>query len=228
MARIKEHHLFDIVFYICLLVGVAVLCGGVYFAVHYGATSKNYVATTAMVDEVVVDYIDGKRDYTVYVNFDFDGTPYTHIELGYYEHDMQKGDTLTIYCNRTNPTDIIMKISTIIVPTIFFVVGGIFTTVGIVFVVLKIKKVRKINRLKKSGTKLQCTIIDYKIDKSYTFNGRYVNVVALCAPQNSKSPIYESASFNQKYKVELNTPIDVYVNNLDQSKYYVDLKSVGD
>lgn len=105
---------------------------------------ENYVKTEAEIVEIHEDIdINNDRTYTVYIDYTFDGTEYTHKEYGKYDSSMDNGGKVYIFVNPDNPEQFMTDTS----GNIFFVIlSAVFLAIGVGGVIYNVKK---LNDLKK-------------------------------------------------------------------------------
>ena len=229
MKKIKVSNANISFFCVFLAVSIVLLCGGLVFGIYYAYNLVNYQETQAVITNIeeVYDQKDNETNYKVYVNFDFNGNFYENISLGYWQTGYQVGDEISIYCNKNNPTDIIMREIVIAVPIILLGMGAIFFLLSIFPIIKHCKKQKIYKNLMKNGKVIKCKVTSIIQDTSYRMNGAFVNRIAVCIPAN-ENIIHEfnSLPFNRKYHLPLESLVDVYYDNKNFDNYYVDLSSV--
>ncbi len=228
MKKIKVSNANISFFYVFLVVSIILLCGGLTFGIYYGYSLTNYQETQAVITEIeeIYDAENNETDHRVFVSYNFNGTSYENVSLGYWQTGYRVGDEITIYCNKNSPTDIMMREIVIIVPIVLLGMGAIFFLLSI-FPIIKHHKKQKVNKnLMKTGKVIKCKVSSVFQDTSYKMNGVFVNRIAVCVPLD-QSIVFEfkSLPFNRKYNLPLESVVDVYYEDEHFDNYYVDLSS---
>ena len=113
---------------------------------------------------------------------------------------------------------------------VFMAAGLIFFVIGGGMILFTIKKEKKFQLLKKLGKKIEANIDDISINERYSVNGRhpYKITCSYFDSVNNKTHVFNSENiwFDIKAVVENNKilTIDVYVDQSDESKYFVDVE----
>ena len=226
--EIKASNGTNFIMWVFLAVGLVLMCVGICVAIYLGVDSQNYVKVSATITDITTSRdSDGDVNYVVSVDFEFSGEHYTDIPTGFWVQGMYEGEQITIYCHKDNPTNIRSGSIMIILPCVLFGMGALNTLI-IAFPIHRMLKQHAMARqIRKTGEMVRCKITAVIPDTSYRVNGRIVNNFIECQPIDENiTATYKSQSFNQKYPVTVDDVVNVYVDAIDSSKYYVDLNSI--
>ena len=184
--------------------------------------------TTATISDIQKDYkrVGSKRQHKhvgiAYVDYKTDLGAYQHIELPNYSPSMKVGDTIEIYYNPDDQTNINIKekypfilLGINVFTVIFFGMGA----VGF----LSYSKENSLSRLKETGIPVSCVVKEIVTDESFRVNDRFAKYL-LCEDTNSDKT-YQSgfnieSDFEEKHPVE--SMITVYLDPSDHDRYYVE------
>ena len=109
--------------------------------------AKTYIPTEAVITEIRTER-DSDGDLSTYphINYTVDGKEYTTV-LDFYSSDMFEGQTITILYNPETPSTVVYEkgARTIVavmsvMAAVFFVIGGIPLVIGIILIVISLKK----------------------------------------------------------------------------------------
>lgn len=115
-----------------------------------------------------------------------------------------------------------------VLPAIFLPLGLCFLVVGILFILLHLRKNREILRLVSEGNYVMATIAEVSFNYSVTVNGRHP-VRLECHyqdPTSGKMRVFMSKNIFGNLQELVGTEIPVFVDRNDYSKYYVDVESL--
>lgn len=115
--RFRKSALFFITGIVMLLVGAIVLTVG-FISV---ANSEETEATIISVSD------SGEK--TAYVSYHYDGNTYHNVKTGYYNSNMKIGDRIVINVDKNDPGKIINTY-------FFFIFGGVWSGIGVIFAVV--------------------------------------------------------------------------------------------
>lgn len=122
-----------------LFMGIGIIMLVVSFVVN---TNSKKFFKTAVKTEATIENIDEYRDYNrtsgkyrtkydVYISYQTaDGAFYEDVRLGYYKNDMREGQTLTVYYDPQDPTDVRAKEGMKLVVWIIGGIGALFSVIG--------------------------------------------------------------------------------------------------
>jgi hypothetical protein len=149
-----------------LLIGLAILVGGILFYFFLSHSTSAYEKVSATISDI--DYI--YHDNQVYVDYVYQGVSYTHQALDTYMSGWGVGTVLDIYVNPANPQEITGALSGI--PAPFFIIG-FGCLVVLLMGLAKISDIVNCNpfvpsREEKNATKARITGVD-----SHLKNGQF-------------------------------------------------------
>ena len=127
-------------FAIIIVVGAIFIAIGVLIHIGNEAFFKKAVPTDAVIVDIVTKTkktgtgSKKKRKITheVYVSYTFEEQEYYNIKINQYSSAMTEGETITLYCDPDNPTDIRHKETSDSVSKIMIVLGAMFSVIGVI------------------------------------------------------------------------------------------------
>lgn len=115
-----------------LLVGIMGIIGGTYSAVQYEQSKAYLTEVDAEIVEIrreeTYDSVNDETDvdYTVFVDYEYDGVLYQHVELSYHKSSMRSGDIVQVQIDSRNPGEVVVNNWWIIlVGVALFAVGAV-------------------------------------------------------------------------------------------------------
>ena len=162
-----------------------------------------------------------KRDYDIYVEYEIDGKNY-RSELNVYDTSMKEGQRIEILYDPKNPGK--AHIYTDGGKWIVVIMGGIPIIIGIVVIVISIKKHKKFKALINNGMCATGTIVNFRVDTSATLNKEhpYIAEVEVTDAITGEKRRYDSEWVNSSDQSMKGSSVAVYI---DKSYYYIDLKN---
>lgn len=123
------------------VVGVVLLIFGINNINDYNKKNEKYIEITSRVVDYKEQYDEDELLYAIVVEYEVDGKVYRKASNTYTTNPKSEGSEVIIKYNPNNPTDIIWKndVSNIILP----IVGGLFTAIGLIAVVVSIVGLKK-------------------------------------------------------------------------------------
>ena len=112
-----------------LFVGSMMFLGGLISWWTYESNSEYYITLDARIveiqKEVTYDEVNDETDvdYTVFVDYEYNGVKYEHIELGRHDTDMREGDVLQIEIDTREPGEVVQNVWWLMI--VGAVIGGI-------------------------------------------------------------------------------------------------------
>lgn len=111
---------------------VFLILGAILFTVGACVLSCGFIAmgNAAETEATIID-VSHSGEKTAYVSYHYEGHTYHNVRTGFYSSDMKPGGKLKIYVNKEEPAEIVNTF-------FFFIFGGVFTFIGLVFIVVSI------------------------------------------------------------------------------------------
>lgn len=214
----------------CIVGIVFVLCAGIWGKITYDF-AQNAEPVVGIISEITRERdSDGDISHTVYVNYDFGGKRYKNIRIGTYSSSMYEGAEIELLCDPTRPTNVRSESLLYIGPIIFAVLGVIMSAIGIVPMVCAVRKNAAKRKLLEKGYVLHAKVEAVEKNRSVRVNRTYPYVIYCSYQDPFSGMIYRFRSDNLwSNPSEIfceGSPIDVYVNENDYSKYYVAAEEV--
>lgn len=230
---------------ISLIIGIGLLIGGWFVQNINAQFDKNAVETTATITKLNVRVItdtetEKEYEYEVYVKFSVDKKEYNGM-LNFYDDTMQEGGKVAIKYEQGNPQNFraVDGLKVFDYATYFlFGFGGLVILIAIYGFIRQSKK----EAIKMTGRKIEASIESfeehYEDNDSTTTIGtsvqiqRVVSYIIVCSyldkPTNTRyvfrsEAVYKKPPYSKDQYI--GTPIDVYVDETNFKKYYVDLDS---
>lgn len=138
MKKFKVKEIFAIVFII--IHGVLFILGSLYIYYHIDSIMKNGRETTAKI--ILITITGSGEDMTVSVEVEYyvDNIKYVN-ELGSYHSGMSEGQTVTIKYLPDDPDTIIHNENAYFSPLLFFIMGTISISIGVIIITIKRRKI---------------------------------------------------------------------------------------
>ena len=194
--------------FIFLAIGIAAL-------VHTFSFRASAVKTTAVITDIVRRGDNG----FVYIEYTANDETCTQV-LDYYSSGMRVGGEVDVYYNPNNP-GIIQSGGMIPFGAIFSGIGSVFFTIGILFLIFKLKRKKLRKRLMESGRLVSAEIESVILNTKLRVNGRHPYYIT-CQWQDSMFKS-ENLWHNPQGAIEKKglTHIPLYIDEDNLKKYYV-------
>lgn len=165
---------------------------------------------------------DGDINHEVYVEYSVDGNYYNN-RISFYSTSMYEGKSIKIIYDLNNPNHIISKDGMTFI-YIMFILPVVFLSIGLVFLIRMIKRIKLRKKLKRPENYVEANIEKIEMDMHYTVNG--VHPYRIYCSYNGNLFISDHIYEEEKFAIERNnvTKIPVYVNHSNPKEYYVDIK----
>ena len=232
MQNNKTLNLLNIIF---LGIGIVLMSVGVIWIGYVINFANNADEVEALITELTryktynsddeVEY-----EYDIYVEYVYEG--YKHeIELDTYSSDMREGRTVTLWVNRDDPRDVLVKNADFLFGLIPFGIGLAFALVGIVPIIVGSVTKRKTQNLKENGKRLSATIDEIAVNYNFSVNDEHPYRIICSYKDEYTGTLYRFKSANiwqDPYLIcDEGDNIDVWVNESDYSKYFVDVDGLA-
>lgn len=218
----------NIVLFIFILVGILLVCFGIYLQTSNTAfLNVAHEATAVITDIDTYRDSDGDTRRSVAVEFKVDGQTY-HGKLGEWHSGMAIGGRTKVYFNPDNPFDF-RGGSVNFIGYLVIGFGSVFFIVGASPILSGILKKKKKHRLKESGQRVEARIDSVDINRSFSMNGRHPFVLRCSYVEPGSRKVFSFNSENIWFNVNAilqNTGIKtlpVYLDEKNSAKYHVDI-----
>lgn len=225
----KKSKVEKMLFSIFVIIGMIMIIGGIFFQINNYKFMNSAESTYATITRIVTSYdSDGDADHHVEVRFEVDGKQYRGT-LNEWNSKMYEGGETKIYYNPNNPNNFKGN-GLSYVGYIIIIMGLVFSLVGIIPLIISIKRRSNFKKLKSHGKKIDAKIDSIDINTSYTVNGRnpYKINCSYTDPYTNKMYFFESENiwFNAEIIIANNNilTLPVYMDSNNSSKYYVDIE----
>lgn len=210
--------------------GISNLISGIKY-LKTNDTKEGYVTITATISDIVSKKTTNGYSHEVYLTYTYDGVTYENKRYNTYSSSMYIGKEIEILCDSEHPDRIQSKLGLKLPTIVMFVIGGTFTLVSIILVIVMIKLLRGPKDIKekllKKGLRLKAVIEEIRTEtESYVTGGTAYRIICTYTDTNEniiyrfKSDLLlEDPSAN--YYVGM--PIEVVVDSKDYSQYYVNV-----
>lgn len=215
-----------------MFVGISFLIAVIVMFTMFRDFSQTAVNVPAQIS-AIESYRDskGRLEHRAYVTYEYDGNRYEDVPLNSYSSNMYKGMPITVLCDPQNPSKIQEPGGAAILFAIFGGMGSLFVVIGIVPIVREVKKRKLSENLKEGGVRLTAYVDEISLNRSFQMNGRHPYLV-FCSYSAPDGKIYRFKSANiwsnPNLVLNVGSPVDVYTDAKDYSKYYVDVQSLID
>ena len=218
---------------VLLAVGIFLILMGASFCGIYRIIIKNFedfkknanITTGVIVDinhenqEAIIIYKDkNDKEYRVFSNF--------------YSSSMKVGDELKIYYDKTNPAKFEVDISSLtkVFNYVFYGVGGLLLSIGVIMILINIKTNMKYKRLLSEGFRINAKITGVVCNQMINVNGKHPYIIKATFDYNGTS--YDVRSKNLWFDAEdvINTygikelPVCININN--PKEYVLDVSEL--
>lgn len=205
-----------------LIAGIIVLCSGIRFR-------KDAVEVSAVITDIETYSSGDDTHHTVWVEYEHDGKTYDNVRLNEYNSGMYTGKEITVLINPKDPRKVSTKFGTVFAGGILILMGVIFTVVGIIPIVMGIRRSFLQRQLLTEGRLLIAKVESIAENPAITVNGSHPYVVCCTFLEEYKGVTYRFKSGNvwenPAYALQPGSEINVYVNANDFSEYFVDVES---
>lgn len=172
---------------------------------------------------------DGDENYTVYVDYRYDGQDYQNVEINEYSSSMEEGELIKLLIDPDNPSEAKTLKGDLLVGIFMLLFGVVFGAVGIVSVVSIIKAIKKKKLLLQQGKSIYAIVEKVDLNYDYSVNDRHPYVLYCKYTDDYSNTTYEFTSdsfWTDPYPyLQQGSEVRVYVNNQDYSQYFVDVES---
>jgi len=213
--------LFGAVFF---TVGMTFLLVGIFHMISFNSFKSRAVTVPAEI--TYIDMESARRDSSthteVLVSYTVDGRSY-ESDLGYYSSGMHVGDTVEVFADPADPSEI--KADTVLFDVIFIIVGGIFSVIGGCFLAANHAKSAERKRLIREGEQLSAVITSVQINTNVRINGRhpYRADCEYTDPLSGEKYLFRSGNVMADISGMTGCTVTVYADSSDRSRYYVDI-----
>ncbi len=231
MMKKKGNFITNILFGIFLAVGIILLISGIVALVSNANFVKSAEEVTAQISNIdTYRDSDDELHHMVYVDFTYGGKIYTDVRLNFYSSSMYVGKNITILCDSTNPQNIRSKSGSYIAGILLIFMGVIFSLIGVVPILVTVRKSLRKKNVIASGRQLYATVEQIAFNTSYTVNGRHPYIIYCTYKDEYRDIIYrfksENLWTNPNLVLKEGDSIRIYVDEKDYSNYHVDAESV--
>lgn len=172
---------------------------------------------------------DGDRNYRVFVSYTYNGTLYEDVRLDFYDSSTYEGNTITLVVDPKNPTKVLKKGEAIFFLLIFGFFFLVFGSIGFTILGVTASGEGKKKRLMENGRLVHAVVEGIELNTFITVNGMnpYNVFCGYVDPATGEKIEFKSNNlyFNPNEFYELGSYIDVYVDQDNYKKYYVDVRN---
>lgn len=228
LAQCKTSKSESLIWAIFIIIGTIFVSIGIVICLNV-FNYENKVETVGVITQIS-SYKDSEdaRKYNVYVSYNINGEEY-ESKLNGYSSSFYEGKEIDIYYDKDNPNEIGAK-SLDLLCLIFPAIGMIFVIIGLIGLVIKIKKKKLEKFLRENGEVVYANYIETVLNTKYRVNGRYpYNIVCdWNNPRDGKKYIFKSNNIwvnPENIILERDIKIfPVYINLENAKQYFVDVE----
>lgn len=227
----KKDKITIILFSIFAVIGIMTMIGGGVWLAHNLEFKQEAASVRARIVDIE-SYRDSDGDYhhTTYVTYTYDDIEYEGVRLGEYSSSMYEGKELEILCDPRNPGHIMSAQGVYMGAGILLFMGLIFLLVGLIPLLVILKRKKKSQDLLTTGHVLHAVVDEITWNMNYRVNGQNPYIIYCSYKDEYKDVIYRFKSENLWTDPSLvfqpGSNIDVYVDQNDYSNYYVNAKAI--
>ncbi len=231
-VNMKPNKALQILRTISFLVGIIFIILSIIATLYTYTTTKNYIPTTATITDIS-SYRNVRHENIMRISIEYsvDGTKYEKLS-DFYNPSMYVGKQINIYYNPINPNEISFGFFNF-VWLIFFIVGFIFFSIGLIMIIYHGKSKKKYQMLRENGQKIYATIENITQNTSIRVNGKSPYIIT-CKWMNmitGNTYLFKSPNiwFNpQPILFQRNiTMLLVYIDRENPEKYFVSIDEIG-
>lgn len=224
----------NLIFYILGIVFTVIgfLLMGIGCGIHIGSKQffDNAIATQATITDISSHKdSDGERSYSAFVDYQTEEKEVTDKKINYYSSNMSIGDTITVYYKASNPEKIRLKQGSFVATCILCSLGAVFTFIGILFLIVPGKRHKKRQNLLRNGRVIFADVTGVNINYGIRINGQSPYFIECSYRDEYSGTTYLFKSDNLWFDptpMVMGTQLQIYVNQKDLSKYYVDTRGL--
>lgn len=227
----KKNKIVYVIFGIFSMVGIGLLIGGICSGIYFANFKSEAVKITGEITEIREAYdSDDGIEYQAYVSYSYDGKDYENVPLNSYSSSMYEGKEIELLCDPEHPGRVMVGSLGIILPAVLGGMGIIFTLVGIIPLIVMMRKKKKQKEVLERGYVIQATVTDIQQNRNYSVNGRHPYVIYCSYKDMGQDVTYKFKSENlwtdPTGVLPPGSTVGVYVMPNDYSRYYVDAQRV--
>ena len=221
-TRLSQNFVNKLLVTVFIIIGVAFLVPATVLIINNSAEIAQRLPTEASITSIDEAGHTGGR---IAITYAVDGINYDgriNINMPSFE----VGTKITVYYYPENPADFYYDM--VLIPIVFYIVGTIFTCVGLVFVGLWVARTAKRTDLLKNGRKISATIVDVCLRYSIHVNGRLPFYIICEGSINGRLTRFSSNNFwfDPEPAIINNRTISVYYDAKRPSRYLVDVEEL--
>lgn len=227
----KKNRFIYILFTIFCVTGMGLLLGGILYGWHYAGFKKDAEKITGEI-AAIESYYDSDHElkHRVYVNYTYDGSDYEEVPINSYSSSMYEGKEIELLCNPENPWEIQEKSAGSFLIIILSGMGILFILVGGIPLLVIVRKNHRNKEVLVNGQVLHAVVDSIEYNTNVAVNGRHPFVIFCSYRDEYKDVIYRFKSGNlwtdPAVVFQPGSPIEVYVEPTDYSKYYVNAEKI--
>lgn len=164
------------------------------------------------------------RQHDVYVEYtDKHGNKHESL-LDSYSSSMYTGKEITVYYSDDNPNKVHTPEIEYQMGLMFTIMGAIVFIIGICIGIVILKDRNRIKKLKETGRKVECSILEVRENYKCTINGRHPLIIDCEYTDDYSGITYKlsSKNINRYAQVEVGSKIYAYIDRDNHKNYYVD------
>lgn len=227
----NKNAIINITFWMFAVIGIIFFTVGIIWLVSNSRFKQNAVEVSAVIQEIK-SYRDSDEDinYSVYVNYSYNGQYYENVKLSEYNSSMYVGKEIAILIDPDNPRKNMTNFGLYLAPAIFIGMGAIFACVGIFPLIGIGQKSAVQKKLIASGQYIYATVESIQCNESYYLNGRHPFNVYCTYKDEYKDIVYRFKSdniwTNPEYVIQPGNEIKVFVDRQNYKNYHVDVEGI--
>ena len=217
----------SVIFIAFFLFGLVFFIIGIFLTVKIIKFHTIARETTGVITSITTDYdSDGDLHHRVYVRYSVDVKEYDG-EYGFYHSGMIEGQSVKIYYDPGNPRYIKSK-SSFVTGFAFMLFSAVFSSVGLIPLIIQKNRNVKKKRLIEYGDKVQATVKKVVTGNISVNDIQCQNIICEYTDRTSGNTyLFKSENLYRGLdKVSAGQPIQVYVDYTDYSKYHVDVEDL--
>ena len=166
--------------------------------------------------------------YDYYASYEFNGKEYKHVKLSVGQTNLYVGREMILLIDPDNPVNVNTEENILLERKILFGIGGFALVLGMGILISTFLRKLKHKKLLENGKHIYATVDSIELDMQRTYMDRHPYVVNCSYEDISTKEKYffksHPVTFNPSEFYRPGDKIDVYVDQYNKDKYYVEVR----
>lgn len=210
------------------IVGIICIIAAIVMGINSVKIKNTYVKTDAtIIDFNISRDSDGEQTRSAVIRYKADGNVYESV-INENNSSWDLGDHITVYYNPDNPKQFSTVFGTTFGTLMLALFGVVFSAVGLIPMLISVKKKGKNQKLMESGTRIAAKVIGFDYNENFAVNGHHPYIIEVeYLSENGERHRFRSGNVWDPIGEEiLGHDVDVYFEPGNMDKYFVDVDSI--